>query len=129
VEAEVEGFEQFVEVRERALQRTAWLGSGRGPGPDRARAVLAALGAAPHPLCLITPDNARMAVLRGWLVVSFVPRRPVRSADPLELLRRCAQGLGELGGPARLVLGVDDAHLLDPASAALVLELPGHWCL
>jgi transposase len=25
VEAEVEGFEQFVEVRERALQRTAWL--------------------------------------------------------------------------------------------------------
>jgi DNA-binding CsgD family transcriptional regulator len=47
----------------------------------------------------------------------------VRSADPLELLRRSAQALGELGGPAPLVLGVDDAHLLDPASAALVLEL------
>jgi DNA-binding CsgD family transcriptional regulator len=46
-----------------------------------------------------------------------------RSADPLELLRRSAQALRELGGPARLVLGVDDAHLLDPASAALVLEL------
>jgi RNA polymerase sigma-70 factor (sigma-E family) len=28
VEAEVEGFEQFVEVRERALQRTAWLLTG-----------------------------------------------------------------------------------------------------
>jgi DNA-binding CsgD family transcriptional regulator len=47
----------------------------------------------------------------------------VRSADPLELLRRSAQALGELGGSARLVLGVDDAHLLDPSSAALVLEL------
>jgi DNA-directed RNA polymerase specialized sigma24 family protein len=28
VEAEVEGFEQFVEVRERSLQRTAWLLTG-----------------------------------------------------------------------------------------------------
>ena len=47
-----------------------------------------------------------------------------RSADPLELLRRSAHALSTLGGAAgRLVLAVDDAQLLDPSSAALVLEL------
>jgi len=46
-----------------------------------------------------------------------------RSEDPLELLRRGAQALRELGGAGPLVLGIDDAHLLDPSSAALVLEL------
>jgi DNA-binding CsgD family transcriptional regulator len=46
-----------------------------------------------------------------------------RSGDPLELLRLAVQGLSELGGQGGLMLGVDDAHLLDPTSAALVLEL------
>jgi hypothetical protein len=54
-----------------------------------------------------------------------------RSEDPLELLRRSAQALRRLGGAGPLggggagplVLGIDDAQLLDPSSAALVLEL------
>jgi DNA-binding CsgD family transcriptional regulator len=41
----------------------------------------------------------------------------VRSDDPLELMRRSAEAL------RGVVLGVDDAQLLDPVSAALVLHL------
>jgi DNA-binding CsgD family transcriptional regulator/DNA replicative helicase MCM subunit Mcm2 (Cdc46/Mcm family) len=46
-----------------------------------------------------------------------------RSEDPLELLRLSVQSLGQLGAERQVVLGIDDAHLLDPSSAALVLEL------
>lgn len=46
-----------------------------------------------------------------------------RSEDPWELLRLSAMALRELGGRRPLVLGVDDAQLLDDSSAALVLEL------
>jgi hypothetical protein len=43
----------------------------------------------------------------------------VRPENPLELLRLAAKALR---GSGRLVPGIDDAHLLDPSSAALVLE-------
>jgi len=46
-----------------------------------------------------------------------------RSEDPLELLRLSAIALRELGGARPLVLGIDDAQLLDDSSAALLLEL------
>ena len=51
-----------------------------------------------------------------------IPDR-ARSEDPLELLRGSAAALRELGGTRTLVLGIDDAQLLDDSSAALVLEL------
>jgi DNA-binding CsgD family transcriptional regulator len=41
----------------------------------------------------------------------------------LELLRRAGSSLRERAGERRLVLSVDDAHLLDDASAALVHQL------
>ncbi|HET6550444.1 MAG TPA: LuxR C-terminal-related transcriptional regulator, partial [Solirubrobacter sp.] len=47
----------------------------------------------------------------------------VRSDEPLELMRRSADALRERAGGRRVVLGVDDAQLLDPSSAALVLQL------
>ena len=47
----------------------------------------------------------------------------VRSDDPLELMRRSADALRERAEGRRVVLGVDDAQLLDPTSAALVLHL------
>jgi DNA-binding CsgD family transcriptional regulator len=46
-----------------------------------------------------------------------------RSEDPLELLQLSATALRELGGARPLMLGIDDAQLLDDSSAALVLEL------
>ncbi len=46
-----------------------------------------------------------------------------RSDDPLERMRTAAETLRERAGRREVVIGVDDAQLLDPASAALVLHL------
>jgi DNA-binding CsgD family transcriptional regulator len=47
----------------------------------------------------------------------------VRSDDALDLMRRGAEALHERADRRALVLAVDDAQLLDPVSAALVLHL------
>ena len=47
----------------------------------------------------------------------------VRADDSLELLRRSGDALRRQAHDRRVVLGVDDAQLLDPVSAALVLHL------
>jgi DNA-binding NarL/FixJ family response regulator len=47
----------------------------------------------------------------------------VRSDDTLELVRRSAAALRSLADGRTVLLAVDDAQLLDPASAALVLAL------
>ena len=47
----------------------------------------------------------------------------VRSDQPLELMRRSAAALRERAAGRPVVIGVDDAQLLDPTSAALVLHL------
>jgi DNA-binding NarL/FixJ family response regulator len=49
----------------------------------------------------------------------------VRSDEPLELMRRSADALQRQANGRAVVLSVDDAHLLDPVSAALVLHLAG----
>jgi DNA-binding NarL/FixJ family response regulator len=46
-----------------------------------------------------------------------------RSEDPLELMQRSGEELRERAGSRPIVIGVDDAQLLDPVSAALVLHL------
>jgi hypothetical protein len=69
VKAEVVGFARFVEVHQRALQRTAWLltgdwAPGRGPCADHADPLLAALGAdyaAGRPGDLCAPGHAQEA--------------------------------------------------------------------
>jgi DNA-binding CsgD family transcriptional regulator len=43
--------------------------------------------------------------------------------SPLELMRDLVDALADQAAGKRLVFGVDDAHLLDPASAALVHQL------
>jgi DNA-binding CsgD family transcriptional regulator/tetratricopeptide (TPR) repeat protein len=47
----------------------------------------------------------------------------VRAENQLELLRLGTRSIRGLAGGGLLVLGIDDAHLLDPVSAAMVLEL------
>jgi DNA-binding NarL/FixJ family response regulator len=46
-----------------------------------------------------------------------------RSDEPLELLRRSVEALRDGGGGRPVVLGVDDAQLLDATSATLVLQV------
>src|SRR5262245_58867035 len=46
----------------------------------------------------------------------------VRTDDLVQLMRRSTEALQERAGKRRIVLGVDDAQLLDPVSAALVLH-------
>jgi predicted ATPase len=45
------------------------------------------------------------------------------STSPLDLMRRLARALVERADGRRLVIGVDDAHLLDGPSAALLQQL------
>ncbi len=47
----------------------------------------------------------------------------VRSDNALELMRHSTDALRRRAGGRKIVLGVDDAQLLDPVSAALVLHL------
>ena len=47
----------------------------------------------------------------------------IEEVDRLRLFRRAAAALVERAAGHPLIVGVDDAHLLDPASAALVLHL------
>jgi DNA-binding CsgD family transcriptional regulator len=55
-------------------------------------------------------------------VADLVPDE-VRSDDIVALMRRCGEELRARAGSHPVVLGVDDAQLLDPVSAALVLHL------
>src|SRR6202012_1796867 len=55
-------------------------------------------------------------------VAELVPDE-VRSDDIVALMRRCGDELRTRAGGREVVIGVDDAQLLDPISAALVLHL------
>jgi DNA-binding CsgD family transcriptional regulator len=96
-----------------------------GPaGVGKSRLARAAVAAAER-------DGARPAWAQATRSAATVPLGAfadlipddVRSDEPLELLRGCAAALQEHGGGRPVVLGVDDAQLLDPMSAALVLQV------
>jgi DNA-binding CsgD family transcriptional regulator len=55
-------------------------------------------------------------------VADLVPDE-VRSDDIVAVMRRCGDELRAAAGGRPIVLGVDDAQLLDPVSAALILNL------
>ena len=55
-------------------------------------------------------------------VADLVPEE-VRSDDVVALMRRCGEEFRARAGGREVVIGVDDAQLLDPVSAALVLHL------
>ena len=62
------------------------------------------------------------AVVPLAAVAELVPDQ-VRSDDIVALMRRCGDELRARAAGHPIVLGVDDAQLLDPVSAALVLHL------
>jgi hypothetical protein len=53
----------------------------------------------------------------------LLPPESTRKPTTLDLLRHARADFGERAGRGPIVLGVDDAHLLDPASATLLLQL------
>jgi DNA-binding CsgD family transcriptional regulator len=53
----------------------------------------------------------------------LLPPESARAPTTLDLLRHAHVAFGSRLDRGRLVVGVDDAHLLDPASATLVLQL------
>lgn len=63
------------------------------------------------------------AAIRFGAVVHLLPERWSSRAQPFELVRAVAEQAVALGGRARLALAVDDAHLLDDGSAAVVEHL------
>lgn len=67
----------------------------------------------------------------GALAHLLPPLAPGALPDPLQRLRQISAALLHVAGGRRLVLGVDDAQLLDTASATLVhqLALSGHASL
>ncbi len=95
-----------------------------GAGVGKSRLVQEAQAAAER-------DGAFVGWVQGTRSAAAVPlgavahlvSDEVRSDDIVALLRRCGESLRARAGDRPIVLGVDDAQLLDPASAALVLHL------
>lgn len=76
--------------------------------------VCASRAAAGLPFGAVAP----LLPVRGW-----PDPGPGGGLDRADLLRRFADALSERGGGRRLVLLVDDAHLLDDASATLIYQV------
>jgi DNA-binding NarL/FixJ family response regulator len=96
--------------------------AGAGIGKSRlAREALAAAERAGAFVQWVQATRSAAAVPLA-AVAELVPDT-VRSDDALALLRRCGEELRARAGRKPVVLGVDDAQLLDSVSAALVLHL------
>ena len=96
--------------------------AGAGVGKSRlARAALVAAEQGGAATVWVQATRSAASVPLGAFA-SVIPAE-VRSDDLFELLRGSAAAIGELAGSRPLVVGVDDAQLLDPVSAALVLHL------
>ncbi len=118
-EAELEA---ITEAREdpgcRGVVLSAVAGAGKSRLAAEARSATQAQGA----LTYRAQGTASSATIPLGALASLIPE-DVRSDEPLELLRRSTQALQARAGSRPVVLEVDDAHLLDPGSAALVLHL------
>jgi hypothetical protein len=115
------------ELERIAQARTAQLSAVvilAGAGVGKSRLARTALAQAEH-------DGAMTAWVQATRSAASVPLgafagvipHEVRSDDLFELLRGSAAALRNLARRRPLVVGIDDAQLLDPTSAALVLHL------
>ena len=103
--------------------RTTLLSGAPGVGKTRlameARALCQARG---YVVRWATATQAASSLPFG-AVAHLLPRLGDGAPDRAELLRRAADGLVAEAGDRRLLVVIDDAHLLDDSSAALVHQL------
>jgi hypothetical protein len=98
------------------------IAAAAGVGKSRlAREVYATAQADREP-ALWAQATASSATIPLGAMAGLIPDE-VRSDNPLELVRRSLAALRELADRRTMLLFVDDAQLLDPTSATLVLEL------
>jgi DNA-binding NarL/FixJ family response regulator/type II secretory pathway predicted ATPase ExeA len=95
-----------------------------GPGVGKTRLAREAIAAAPakEAMTLWVQGTRSAATIPLAALASVIPA-DVRPDDPVALMRSCGDAMRERAGGRRVVLAVDDAQLLDPASAALILHL------
>ena len=95
-----------------------------GVGFGRSRVAREALAAAESlgDLVYWTRGTRSSATVPLGAFAALIPDE-VRSVEPLELIRRSTERLRDRAQGRGVVVAVDDAHLLDPASAALLLHL------
>lgn len=93
-----------------------------GIGKSRlAREAVAAAADAGAMVCWVQGTRSAAAVPLAACAEMLPP--DARADDPLLQLRRTARTLREQAAGRPIVIGVDDAQRLDPASAALILQL------
>ncbi|HMJ74842.1 MAG TPA: AAA family ATPase, partial [Iamia sp.] len=96
-----------------------------GVGKSRlAAACLAQAEAGGHLTARVMASQAAALLPLGALA-PILPHDIGAQASPAEVFERTRAGLAALGGDRRLVLMVDDAHLLDTSSAVLLTQLLG----
>ncbi|HEY6522561.1 MAG TPA: LuxR C-terminal-related transcriptional regulator [Solirubrobacteraceae bacterium] len=93
-----------------------------GVGKSRLAREACALAEARGALILWAQATASSATIPLGALAGLIPDE-VRSDEPRELVRRCADAVRARAGARTVVLAVDDAQLLDDASAALILHL------
>jgi DNA-binding NarL/FixJ family response regulator len=92
------------------------------PGIGKTRLVTEVLARAPQArFCVYRATATRAAATIPFAALSHLLPDPEQQGS--NLLRRTSRSLSANAGPRRVVVAIDDAHLLDDASAALVHHL------
>ena len=118
----VEELERIVRARADSGCRGLVVSGGAGVGKSRLAREASRVAAQGGALVDWVQATKSAAAVPLGAFAGVVPDG-VRSSDALALMRRSVESLAERADGRKVVIGVDDAQLLDPVSAALVLHL------
>jgi AAA ATPase domain len=117
-----EELEQIAAVRAHETSPAVTVIAPAGVGKSRlAREAVAAAAEAGAMVCWVQGTRSAAAVPLAACAELLPPE--ARADDPLLQLQRTSKTLREQAAGRPIVIGVDDAQRLDPASAALILQL------
>ena len=104
-------------------RRAVVLAGGAGVGKTRLATELLAAAEARGLATARVKGNAAARRLPFLALGPLLPAAVVPGVEPAEMLRRAVEAIVDVGDGRELVLLVDDAHLLDDASATVVHQL------